>query len=131
MLSLEAAWMQALDRADCLGLSASSIVFLIENFEHSSTMIKLLESLPRNKAIGDWLFETLKHQASNSSYALQEWFKALEVLLQYLIREGRSSSFETALGYLTCAAEYLSQGSQGFGLAQGVGDFLADYGYDG
>jgi hypothetical protein len=130
--SMQIAWERAILVAESAGWSAETVVGIGENLERPASFVKLCESVALEGEIaGDTVLRKIETRANNSNYSTSDWVRALETLLQFLIRENRSSKLEVQLGFLACSGEYLSSSESPFSFEEGVSGFLAEYGFEG
>jgi hypothetical protein len=130
--SIQIAWAQAISIAQGSGWTSEAILEIGSRFERPGSLIKLCESAGSSEShIDGTVLSRIRKQVDDSIYSTSEWIRALETLLQFLIREGRSSKLEVQLGYLACSGEYLSTAGSLLSFEQGVSEFLADFGFDG
>ncbi len=130
--SSKTGWSNAVSRAENSGIQESSILTIAKVFQSPTTLIKLCESASSNLKQDDFsLLGEIEKRSSDSAYTVEEWLQAMEVLVQYLIRAGRSSSLDMLLGYLACSADYLSQSVVSPSFSEGVADFLEEFGFEG
>ncbi len=132
VVSFHQAWIHAVEQALESGLDECSVVFVLEAFKAPSSLLKLTESIgkvgPSDRVS---FFERVEQCASETSYSTDEWLMGLERTLQFLIKQNRSSTLDQLLGYLSCAAEYLSASGGLLTLAGGVDAFLEEFGFEG
>lgn len=132
IVSLQAAWINAVTKAMDSGIEEATVSYVIGVFEAPASLNKLCQSIGLSaKAEGSSFFGLLEQNAANSDYSPEEWLRALERMLQFLIRENRSSPIGVSLGYLSCSADYLSATEGLLGFADGVESFLLEFGFDG
>ena len=130
--SMQVAWTHAISIAANAGWTSEAILGLACDLRHPSSLIKLCESEALEASSSEEsVLRRLEKRADESSFSIHEWIRALETLLQFLIRENRSSKLEVQLDYLACSGEYLSSSGSPFLFEQGVMEFLSEFGFDG
>lgn len=130
--SMQIAWERATSVAENAGWSVKAILEIGRDIECPVSLVKLCESANRGEAgTEDFVLRMIETCADDSVYSKSEWIRALETLLQFLIRENRSSKLEIQLGYLGCSGEYLASSGSPFSFEEGISKFLAEYGFDG
>ena len=130
--SMQIAWERAITVADNAGWSTESVRSIGQHIEHPASFIKLCESaVLGEERSGDSVLRKIEICANDSNYSTSDWIRALETLLQFLIRENRSSKLEMQLGFLACSGEFLSSSGSPFSFEEGVSGFLSEYGFDG
>lgn len=132
IVSAQSAWKQALEYSISAGWSASEIQFFGDRFQNAASLSKLCESasLKEERPEGS-LRELIEARSDSSRFSLDEWISALEILLQYLIKEGRKADLATQLGYLNCSAEYLAKGVSPLSFPVAVEGFIDQFGFEG
>lgn len=130
--SMQTAWTRAVAIAESSGWAAEAILRVGHDLSHPTSLTKLCESAALEGHDKDEsVLDAIEKRADESAYSAGDWIQAMEMLLQFLIREGRSAKLEVQLGYLACSGEYLSSSGSPLSFAQGVSEFLAEFGFDG
>mgnify|MGYP003971867265 FL=1 len=130
--SMQIAWRYAFSVAEQAGGSNETILGIACEIERPASLVKLCESTAmlggdRKRSV----LSMIETYANDSVYSTSEWIRASESLLQFLIRENRSSAFEVQMGFLACSGEFLSSSQSPYSFPEGVSKFLAEYGFDG
>lgn len=132
IVSLREAWIRAIRQAIDSGLDENSVVHVLRAFEAPSSVIKLTESIGKGGLKDrDTLLIQVEGYAAESDFSTNEWFQTLERMLQFLIKQNRSSALDILLGYLSCSAEYLRASTRLLSFADSVDAFLEEFGFDG
>ncbi len=132
IVSLRTAWTQAIGKAIDSDLDEDLVVLVVRVFAAPSSLIKLVETIGNTgSADQEALVRQVEQYAFESDFSVNEWFQALEKILQYLIKHNRSSELKILLGYMSCSAEYLSTTTGLLSFADGVDAFLEEFGFDG
>lgn|GEM_PF-1039846 len=132
VVSFHKAWIRAIEQALESGLDERAVVFVLKSFKAPSSLLKLTESIVKVGPPNRFSFvERVEQCAAGSSYSADEWLMGLERMLQFLIKQNRSSPMDKLLGYLSCAAEYLNASNGLLALPDGVDAFLQEFGFEG
>lgn len=130
--SAREAWTRAVRVAEGANWSDTSIRLFGERFENSMSLVKLCESASIDGLLsGEAVEEAIRQGMDDSGFGFGEWVRALEKLQQFLLSKARKSGLKTQLGYLHCAAEYLSVNDSGLSFSNAVEEFLGEFGYEG
>lgn len=122
--TLENQWELALQRLSSLGLGVDQVRKLADNCT-GPTMASRLARVMRYD--GPECYYNLLEQVDDSPRTLTEWLGAIDVFYRWLERQGRTTRFQHALGYICCC----TQAENGRCLTETVQDMLDAYGYTG
>lgn len=132
IVSAQSAWKQAVEYSISAGWSVSEIRFYGDRFQNATSLSKLCESATLEEEGSEVsVRELIAARSDSSRFSLDEWISALEILLQYLIKEGRKAELTTQLGYLNCSAEYLEMGVSPLSFPAAVEEFIDQFGFEG
>lgn len=128
IVSLRMAWQRATEKALANGVSEAAAIFLVGLLRSPRNLEYLIEE--EKGRLEDFL-DRLKDVADGSNYPIEEWVEAFEHVRAQLVKEGRTATPDSIVGFVHCSSEFASGGGQELPLASVVVDMLERYGFEG
>lgn len=131
IVSLSVVWEGAARKLLASGVNEVDAVALLEGLRSPRNFDSLVSGIVAGGGSVEGFLKNLRALVDESSFSLAAWFSAIEVVQARLVREGRSASPDSIVGYIQCTAEFGAGVGQGEGLAAIVLSMLDQYGFEG
>lgn len=131
IVSLSVVWEGAARKLLASGVNEMEVVTLIEGMRSPRNFDALVTGIVNCGGSVQGFLRSLRALVDESAFSLAAWFTAIEVVQARLVRDARSASPESIVGYIQCTAEFGAGVGRGEGLAAIVLSMLDQYGFEG